>query len=299
MKQSQCPKCGHDSLLFFMTRDYNRRITTDTFEFYRCDKCGFIFLAPVPADLGRFYPSEYYELPHSLTDLTARAEKLQQSKLDVLTRFANGGSLLEIGPAYGLFAHLAKRAGFNVTGVEMDSRCCGFLRDTVGINVVEGSNTAQILSSLPMFDVIVMWQVIEHLTDCWQVLAMAAEHLAPGGILIVDTVNPDSLQFKVLRGRWTHVDAPRHVCLIPVHLLVEFAGQHGLQTVELSANGKIAQGYNSFGWAYSFKGFLAKETAGRIAHFAGRIIAKLLSPLERTGWRGSTYTAVFRKEPAP
>jgi SAM-dependent methyltransferase len=297
MQGSLCPQCGRDSALLFSTNDYNRRIAQHTFDYFQCSDCSFIFLAPIPADLGRYYPSEYYEVPKSVADLTARAEKMQQSKLDVLNRFASGGRLLEIGPAYGLFAHLAKRAGFDVTGMEMDSRCCEFLRDTVGIKVVEGANTTQLLSGLAQFDVIVLWQVIEHLTDCWQVLAAAAQHLAPGGILIVDTPNPDALQFRILRGRWTHVDAPRHVCLIPVSLLVDFAGGHGLQPVELSANGKIAQGYNSFGWAFSLKGFFINETAGKLAHFAGRVIAKLLSPVERTGWRGSTYTAVFRKNP--
>jgi len=152
------------------------------------------------------------------------------------------------------------------------------------------------LQKLPPFDVIVLWQVIEHLPDPWQVLTAAAERLAPNGVLVLDTPNPEAFQFRVLGRRWTHVDAPRHVTLIPAPLLVDHVTQGGLQPVLLTAADKGSNGFNGFGWAFSLKNFFAGATAGAIAHFMGRVLAKLLIPIERTGWRGSTYTAVFKKE---
>jgi SAM-dependent methyltransferase len=274
-------------------------MTRDWFDYYRCEACGLIFLTPQPPDLGRFYPREYYDLPTSEAELSSRAEHLQRWKLDVVQRFATQGRLLEIGPAYGLFAYLAKRAGFDVTGIEMDSRCCKYLRDTIGIHVVEGANTLELLEHLSTFDVIVLWQVIEHLPDPWAVLAAAADRLAPGGILVIDTPNPDSFQFKMLGSRWTHVDAPRHVTLIPISLLVARAARHGLKPLWLTATGKSAQGYDSFGWAFSLKSFFGESVAGRCAHFVGRVLTKLLIPIERSGLRGSTYTAVLQKALTP
>ena len=70
---------------------------------------------------------------------------------------------------------------------------------------------------------------------------------------------------------------------------------HGLEPLWLCANGASAVGYNSFGWANSLKNFFTNAVAQKIAHLAGRIVTKLLIPMERTGWRGSTYTAVFKK----
>ena len=296
MASLHCPKCDSSSLLLFSTHDYNKRISRERFDYYRCDACRFIFLSPIPTDLGRYYPTDYYEVPRSSAELADRAEKLQQWKLDAVTRLVDTGRLLEIGPAYGLFAFLAKRAGFDVTAIEMDSRCCSFLRETVGINVVESPDTVAELKKLPAFDVIVLWQVLEHLADPWAVLNAAAERLAPNGVLIVDTPNPQAFQFGVLGRYWTHVDAPRHVTLIPILLLVEHVRQLGLQPVLLTAADRGANGFNGFGWAFSFKNFFAGRTTGAIAHFIGRVVAKLLIPIERTGWRGSTYTAAFRKE---
>jgi 2-polyprenyl-3-methyl-5-hydroxy-6-metoxy-1,4-benzoquinol methylase len=292
----KCYHCGQSALLSFTSKDYNRRITEEKFDYYRCSKCDFIFLYPLPKDLGRFYPTEYYEVPKDEEELAARAEKLQSAKLDVLLRFATKGSLLEIGPAYGLFAFLAKRAGFEVTGIEMDSRCCDFLRSIVGITVVEGNDTLSLLGTLPKYDVIVLWQVIEHLPDPWTVLNSAAQHLVPGGVLIIDTPNPEAFQFRVFGARWTHVDAPRHVTLIPAQLLSEFAEKQGMKPIDISSNGAISRGYNSFGWAFSLKNFFRSAAAGSVAHLLGRVLNKLMIPIERIGLRGSTYTAVFKKD---
>jgi SAM-dependent methyltransferase len=299
MSSTMCPQCGQSAALSFSTKDYNRRISGERFDYYRCDACSFIFLSPVPRDLGRYYPAQYYEIPRNEAELAQRAEKLQRSKMDVVSRYASRGTLLEIGPAYGLFAYLAKKAGFEVTAIEMDSRCCEFLRQTVGIHVVEGSNTLELLSSLPKYDVIVLWQVIEHLPDPWAILSAAARQLAPGGVLVIDTPNPAAFQFQVLGSRWTHVDAPRHVTLIPSPLLVERANRAGLQSLAVETDGAIARGYNSFGWAHSLQALFVNRVLSRAAHTAGRAIGKLLAPLERSGGRGSTYTAVFKRPSTP
>jgi SAM-dependent methyltransferase len=293
-----CGQCGGDAPLFINARDYNKKISDKTFSYYKCTECSFIFLDPIPADLGRYYPAEYYEVPKSEAELLASAERWQRWKLETVKQFKAGGKLLEIGPAYGLFAFLAKREGFDVTGIEMDQRCCEFLRGTVGIDVVENADTVVALKALPEFDVIVMWQVFEHLPDPWAVLEAAAERLAPGGVIIMDMPNPDSFQFKVLGHRWAHLDAPRHVTLIPADLLVEKGKASGLRPALLTASDKGANGFNGFGWAYTFKNYFGDGLVGRLALYFGRALGKLLIPIERTGWRGSTYTAVLRKEPA-
>lgn len=291
-----CPECGATAPLAYQAADYNKMMSDKTFDYYRCPRDGYIFLHPIPADLGRYYPPSYYQLPRDEGELARLGEQLQQWKLDIVLSAAKSGKLLEIGPAYGVFAYLAKRAGFEVSGIEMDARCCEYLRDVVGIDVVESSDTIAALERLPQFDVIVMWQVMEHLPDPWTMIAAAAKRLRPGGVLILDTPNPDSFQFRVLGHRWAHLDAPRHVVLIPADMLAEQAAEHGLQAELLTASNTGANGFNGFGWAFSFKNYFGDNALGNFTHFLGRVLAKLLIPIERTGWRGSTYTAVFRKQ---
>lgn len=296
MTTSICPKCRQVSTCFFKTRDYNRRLSDEVFNYYRCATCDLIFLSPIPADLQRYYPDDYYAIPVSLAELAATAESLQRWKLDLVQRVARPGRLMEIGPAYGLFAYLAKQAGFTVETIERDARCCRFLNDVVGIKVIESSAITEQLQNLKPFNVIALWQVIEHLPDPWAVLTAAAERLTPDGVLVLDTPNPGAFQFRVLGRYWTHVDAPRHIELIPAPLLVKHMAQSGLHPVWLTAVDKGNFGFNSFGWAFSLKNFFMDPKAQAAAHFAGRVLSKLLIPIERTDWRGSTYTAVFKKE---
>lgn len=296
MKKVNCIHCGQATHFFLRAKDYNRRVTGEYFSYYRCTDCGLIFLSPVPQNLGNYYQNAYYEIPSNMEDLDIKAKKLQQWKIDLVNRFVQKGKLLEIGPAYGLFSHLAKQSGFDVTAIEMDSRCCEFLRDEVGITVVQNVDTLAALEALPQFDVIVFWQVLEHLIDPMAVLDLAAKHLLPGGVLIFDTPNPNAFQFKVLGKYWTHIDAPRHLTLIPVELVVSKLSQAGLRPKLLTSADKSANGFNGFGWAFSFKNFFDGTFLGSAVHLFGRFLAKLLIPIERTGWRGSSYTVVFRKD---
>lgn len=295
-KAVACKQCNGDAALYVKARDYNKKITSTEFYYYKCSQCNYIFMDPIPDNIGIYYPNEYYEIPKSESELLASAERWQRWKLETVKQFKTGGKLLEIGPAYGLFAFLAKRENFDVTVIEMDQQCCEFLRSTVAVNVIESADTISALAKLPKFDVIVMWQVFEHLPDPWAVLAAAAERLAPDGVIVMDMPNPDSFQFKILGHRWAHLDAPRHLTLIPARLLVEKGKAHGLSPALLTASDIGANGFNGFGWAYTFKNYLGEGIIGKLSLFVGRALAKILIPIERTGWRGSTYTAVLRKE---
>ena len=288
-----CPRCGASAPLFLVAADYNKRISDERFRYYRCPRDGFIFLDPIPDDLGIYYPESYYVLPNTMAEHAETAEHLQQWKLDTVLEHVSGGTLLEIGPAYGLFAFLAKRAGFDVTAIEMDARSSAYLRTSVGIKVVETSDTLSALDALPAFDVITMWQAIEHIPDPWETLAAVSRKLKPGGVLVVDTPNPAAFQFGALGRRWAHLDAPRHVALIPAPLLCAFMAEHGMTQLYLSDT--RAAGFNGFGWGYSFQNMVGDTAIGRLANVAGRALAKLLIPVERTGFRGATYVAAYKK----
>src|SRR6266853_2928772 len=100
-----CPNCCQESALSFRTRDYNRHVSTECFDYYDCATCGLIFLHPVPTDLGKHYPSDYYTIPTSVEAL-ARAVPAVRYKIEILKQFVRSGRLLEIGQACGDFAFL-------------------------------------------------------------------------------------------------------------------------------------------------------------------------------------------------
>src|SRR5262245_17570221 len=127
---STCEACGESAVPAFEARDINRKISGESFKYFRCKGCGFLFLDPIPRDLGRYYPAGYYGSPPETEEsLAGAAAAVEGYKLDFLKQAARGSGkrVLEIGPSMGGFAVLAKRAGFEVEVIEMDLTCCEFL----------------------------------------------------------------------------------------------------------------------------------------------------------------------------
>ena len=97
-----CPLCGAQTEAAFTTTDRNRACSTERFEYRRCAACGSYLLADIPADLGRYYPADYYGFPaaHELD----KAATLEAPKLELIMRHAARGRLVEIGPGAGAFS---------------------------------------------------------------------------------------------------------------------------------------------------------------------------------------------------
>lgn len=288
-----CPLCKAETTLQLRARDLNRRVSRQEFDYHRCGACGLVFLSPVPPDLGAYYPPEYYRVP-APGELAARAE-LDRYKIELVRRFAAGGRLLEIGPSYGAFAKLAKEAGYDYEGMERDGACCRFLREVAGVAAIETSDPAAALRQQKPYNAIVLWQVAEHLPNLWAVLDAAARALLPNGILLVATPNPESFQFRVLRSYWAHLDAPRHVMLVPPGLLTQHMQAAGLTPEFLTHTDRGSLGWNRFGWRVSLAHILGVNPNSYPLRALGLAISWLMLPLERTGGRGAAYTAVFRK----
>ena len=79
-----------------------------------------------------------------------------------------------------MFAKLASDAGYRYTGIEMDARCCAYLRSELGVEAIESDAPGDVLAQLPPSDAIALWHVLEHLPDPWGVVERAAANLAPG-----------------------------------------------------------------------------------------------------------------------
>jgi 2-polyprenyl-3-methyl-5-hydroxy-6-metoxy-1,4-benzoquinol methylase len=290
-----CPYCAKSASSLFIAHDRNRHISRASFPYYRCVSCGLIFLQPVPPDLGAYYPQDYYPVPSSLSELEATSEN-ERFKLDLITSFIQKGKLLEVGPAFGNFAYLAKRSGFDVEVIEMDSRCCEFLCTVAGIATIQSTDAAQALQDKEPYDVIALWHVIEHLPNFQQTLDALASKVRKGGILVMAAPNPEAWQFRILGRYWTHVDAPRHVVLIPVELLLTHMRKFGFAAVSMTMTDRGGIGWNEFGWQYSLSNFAKSRSIKNVLFLMGTVLTRIMAPFEVNDHAGSAYTLIFRKE---
>jgi SAM-dependent methyltransferase len=319
-----CPGCGHLCQLLLKAVDQNRRSSCDEFHYYDCPECGLVYLYPIPRNLSDYYRGDYpqYSIPETSEALNERA-KAATPRVSFVQRFAPKGKLLEVGAGYGAFSYRAQQMGFEVQAVEMDASCCDYMAK-MGIRAICSSSFDSLDGVLGAFDAIALWHVVEHLENYSKAINVLSRHLSPDGVLVICTPNPLSLQFKLFSRFWVSLDAPRHLYLIPLEVLTTCAAENGLELAFSSASDPEALAFNKWCWeaslvlwmvsAGAMPGMGIRQILGSerstirksldivrrvafksVAIGLGRTLNFLLAPLERSGYRGTSYSAVFRK----
>lgn len=297
--------------MLLTANDLNRHITALNFDYYQCGNCKLIFLSPVPLNLGDYYTVNYYAVPKTEDELRPLFSR-ENNRLQVVKPFVKQGKLLEIGPAFGSFLYFARQAGYIVTGLEMDAACCTFVRDVLNIDCIHTNNPAAAIQQLETYDVITMWQVLEHLNDYQEVLKTVAAHLAPGGIVALSTPNPDSFQFSIFGKYWTHLDAPRHLVLVSPKLLSAQLRDLGLETKLLECGDEETLMHSTYGWRRSLQNVMGKTGQLGVSYVRThrnspvntatgnlyRGLVRAINMLERRTLRACSYTAIFQKPPS-
>jgi SAM-dependent methyltransferase len=169
------------------------------------------------------------------------------------------------------------------------------MRDRLGVETVCSDQPIAALRALPPARAISLWHSLEHLHAPDEMLAVAADRLQPGGILALGVPNPSSLQFRLLGKRWAHLDAPRHLCLMPEQALVERLQALGLTRVAAMTGDPFGVICSIHGWTYAMRRRPALgETATPLKH-AGRQLARALAPIEHAQRRGPALTLLAAK----
>ncbi len=170
------------------------------FSVYRCAGCTLRFRHPLPdaAELramyedDRYHESVYFENARAGYRERAPEIRIYRRALADLARVARRGRLLDVGCATGVFLDLARAAGWKVQGVELSARHAAYARTAFGLEVWEGDFRDAPFAPAS-FDAITMWDFLEHVLAPRAVLAQARRLLAPGGVLLVFTIDATSL----------------------------------------------------------------------------------------------------------
>lgn len=219
--------------LLFHAYDRNRRVDTTTFSIVQCQKCLVGATRPqlAGAALNRYYPQEYYSLDTNLA-LEAATRKHNEIRLKRIQRFAPAGRLLDIGAGTGMFLKTAKEYGFDAEGLEMAESAAAFGRTTWGLRIHHG-NLRETSFPVEAFDVVTLGHVFEHLDDPRAALTQLASLLTRGGLLVIAVPNFSSVQARLFRARWFHLDVPRHLFHYSPASLTTLVKQAGFDVVDL------------------------------------------------------------------
>jgi SAM-dependent methyltransferase len=187
----------------------------------RCANCGTVYRASVVtgAEHHALYQNAttmetpFYLSNKDAADPDAEPMPTYRRGLDRLEQLVTPRRLLDVGCSYGAFLQLAIGRGWEVQGVELSRITADFARRERGLTVFSGSVEE---ASFPddYFDAITLWDVIEHFDDPVSTLREIDRILAPKGILMIFTINQESLLnaighifFRLSGRRWKHLMA--------------------------------------------------------------------------------------------
>ena len=179
----------------------------------RCRACGFAFRE------SRFNEQQLADLYRDMDPAVYQAElrgriRTASRHLRIVSeslRPNGAGELLDVGCASGLFLSEALDAGWRVTGLEPSQALFTQAVERVGSC---GTVLPVILEEADFgasrFDVITLWDVLEHVVDPMNFIRRCRDLLKPGGYVFLNVPDLDSFEARVLGRRWP--------LLLPEHL---------------------------------------------------------------------------------
>jgi SAM-dependent methyltransferase len=179
-----------------------------------CGACDITFTSPPlgETELEPFYAASYFGPVNRrfwppLEWIVHRFRRRRAKRLHALA--GRPGRALDIGCGRGVTLFHLRELGWEVAGIERSPTAAEHARDELDLDVdTAGFDPKRYASE--QYDLVILWHVLEHLTEPLEALAGIARMIPPGGILAVSVPNLDSWQAGLSHYGWFHLDLPRH-----------------------------------------------------------------------------------------
>lgn len=225
---------------------------------YRCKGCHLIFIFPAPTATANIYAEGYF---YGATGGFGyidydEAKKLDtqtfETYLDKIAAFYPGtGKLLDVGAATGQFLTSAQARGWDVAGIEISDAAAERGR-TQGLKIKTGTLSD---ADFPQhtFDVITLWDVLEHLPDPHDALKRLSALLKPNGLLLLNLPDAGSLYARTSGRFWQLILPPEHIYLYNKKNLELLLTHYGFSVLHMTTIGKKFTPAYIFQMAYTIR----------------------------------------------
>jgi SAM-dependent methyltransferase len=248
MSQYPCPYC----------RATKNRVVYDfgVWKIVECQDCELMYLTPFPTldELKEIYNEEYYFNKkfydtrdynlYGYTDYVTERFIKQAHYRDIVKEIRNClpgerrevPRLLEIGCGLGYFLDVASDYDFDVVGVEFNEYALESIKKKYAFDV-RGGEIKKGMFEEKTFDVVAMFDVIEHLRNAFPTLQIISDVLCPGGVLVLTTMDSRSLVSKVLGKRLEDFRRTReHLLFFCRRTIRNVLERHGFEIIKIESN---------------------------------------------------------------
>jgi SAM-dependent methyltransferase len=140
------------------------------------------------------------------------------------------GKLLDIGSSTGIFLDEMRSSGWQVRGLEPSHFAAKYAQEQFNLNISEIAFRDMDIEP-ETYDVITLWDALEHTQSMTATIQKIMTALKPGGWMIANVPNPDSVDRRLFGPHWLGFDPPRHLYVIPKETLDSTLSKAGFQNI--------------------------------------------------------------------
>ncbi|OIO26077.1 hypothetical protein AUJ14_02945 [Candidatus Micrarchaeota archaeon CG1_02_55_22] len=208
-----CNLCGADdyAVVYHAAPPDARKVTSDNYsaasfhiledQVVKCNKCGFLYINPRPKSemIVKGYSDAVDETYVSQSE--GRLATFKEGLARIEKAYPQKGRILDVGCAAGFFVKTAKEGGWDAYGVEPSRWLAEWGNNNLGLNLKSGTLEEAAYPN-NYFDVVTLWDVLEHVPDAAATLKEIHRILKPGGLVVVNYPNIGSNLAKVFGRKW-------------------------------------------------------------------------------------------------
>lgn len=210
----------------------------------KCNNCGFHYTNPRPTleSLPYYYSEEYFKDERHRAkfynedgSLKADVANYTNRIMDAESHVNKRGSILEVGAARGGYLHVMKQRGWEVAGVEISQDACNQAKLMYGLDLFCGVMVQY--QAQQKYDVVSMYQTLEHVPDPKEVIQKSYELLKPGGNIVIEVPNRNCFEMKYsAERRRLSYDLPRHLNHFTPDFLAKELEKANFEVIDIRRN---------------------------------------------------------------
>lgn len=147
----------------------------------------------------------------------------------LLSSYTKPGSMLDVGCAAGFILKGFEKQGWTCTGLEPNAAMAAYGRENLDLNILVGSLEAFVPNE--KYELVTLIQVIGHFYDLDKAITNVSQSLVPGGLLLVESWNRDSLMARIMGRHWHEFSPPSVIHWFSDQTLAELMAYYGLLLV--------------------------------------------------------------------
>jgi SAM-dependent methyltransferase len=207
LKTKVCSNCHSNKIRHFLDVD-------DTYALYQCCVCFLVFTDPQPvkSSVTNFNDEKYDSREEKESRLADFDQEYKRAKKHIveLKQFQSSGKLLDVGCSYGIGVKAAGDLGFEALGIEPTKKAAAYATHHLSVNVLHTTLEKAKLAK-NSFDVVTLYDVLEHVPDLHGFLKEIYRILKPGGLLVIQSPNINSFAAIILKTKWNWLLVPHHL----------------------------------------------------------------------------------------